>query len=88
MTNEMDDIFFAIEALERATEIINENMSGWRITELVKSNRITIERARQAYKNIMPKSDQPRVVYSDEPLTSCGCGNPGAKPPCSFCCPN
>ena len=83
----MSDIYHAINALERATEIINENMSGWRIREIVTSNEFVVSRARKAYENIMLKTSQPKVIYSDEPLTECACGHPGAMPPCSFCCP-
>jgi hypothetical protein len=84
MANEMNDIFFAIEALERATQIIRDNVAM--NEHYFKGNAVTIERARKAYENIMPKTSQPRVVYSDEPLTSCGCNHPGAIPPCSYCC--
>lgn len=87
MANEMDDIYQAISALEEATELLNENIvHGWRIYEKVKLNRMLVKRARKAYENIMPKTSQPKMVYSSEPLTSCGCGHPGAIPPCSFCC--
>lgn len=88
--SEMNDIYQALTDARRAVESLMTWQRGMDGRDIVRSYELSINEGFRAYERLQRQMRDGRIRTSIEPpdgwkRTSCGCGDPGAMPPCSWC---
>lgn len=87
--SDLNDIYFALMSARSAVQSLESwqrNADGY---DSVRNHSSAIERGIAAYERVQRDMLDGRVKYTEHPesyeRTSCGCGDPDASPPCSYC---
>lgn len=88
--SDMSDIYHALMDARRAVESLMTWQRGIDGRDIVRSYERSINEGIRAHERLQRQMDQGRFRAYVEPhedwkRTSCGCGDPGAMPPCSWC---
>ena len=86
--SDLDDIYYALMSAKSDNDWLYRKVTGADAYDAVRGSRGEIERGIAALERLRgqlrngAKHIEPPDDYK---LTSCGCGHPGAAPPCSWC---
>jgi len=86
--SEMNDIYWALQAAKASNESLGSWVRGADARDLVRGRAASIDQGIAAYQRLSAQLRDGRKhleMPEDFKRTSCGCSDPGAMPPCSWC---
>ena len=88
--SEMNDIYRALTAAQRVAESLMSWQQGMNGRDSVRDSQRVIDEGLRAHERLQRQMSDGRIRTLIEPppdwkRTSCGCSDPGAMPPCSWC---